>query len=615
MSEHSAETLHPRPQKARAHWTDLGGVWKFAHDDADQGLREGWPGRDEVFQGRITVPFPPESPASGVGETGYHPVVWYRRTFSAVNRRPHERLILHCGAIDYRARVWVNGRLVAMHEGGHTPFSADITDVLVPGDEQTLVIRAEDQPRDLAQPRGKQDWLDEPHAIWYHRTTGIWQPIWLEAVHPTHITTLRWTPSTNPGALSLDLTLRRASDHPLRARVRLSLHGRTLVDDTYAVEGREVTRAMVLTPAGTGLEADQLFWSPDHPNLIEATVSLIQGEEVLDEVQSYAGLRSVGTDHGRFYLNGRPTYLRMALHQGYWPESHLAGPSAEALRREVELALELGLNGLRIHQKVEDPRFLYWCDRLGLLVWGEMANTFIFSTEAVTRLTREWLEVLERDYSHPCIVAWTPLNESWGVPNLREDAAQRHFLRSLYHLTKTLDLTRPVIGNDGWEQLETDIFGIHDYSFSGPTLTNRYGTAEALANTLAHVQPGLRVLALSGAVAEGTPFMLTEFGGISYRPQAGERWFGYGTVGDRPTYLAKYKELVEAVLACAPIAGFCYTQLTDTRQETNGLLTENREHKLDPEAIRAINRGPAASLAGDAIIQLRKNQEAEPGSE
>jgi beta-galactosidase/beta-glucuronidase len=615
MSEHSAETLHPRPQQARAHWVDLGGAWGFVHDDADQGLREGWPGRDDVFRRRITVPFPPESPASGIGETDYHPVVWYRRTFSAASRRPHERLILHCGAIDYRARVWVNGRLVAMHEGGHTPFSADITDALLPGPEQALVIRAEDQPRDLAQPRGKQDWLEEPHAIWYHRTTGIWQPIWLEAVHPTHITNLRWTPSTNPGALSLDLTLRRASDHQPRARVRLSLHGRTLVDDTYAVEGSEMSRSMVLTPAGTGLEADQLFWSPDHPNLIEATVSLIEGEEVLDEVQSYAGLRSVGTDHGRFYLNGRPIYLRMALYQGYWPESHLAGPSAEALRREAELALELGLNGLRIHQKVEDPRFLYWCDRLGLLVWGEMANTFIFSTEAVTRLTREWLEVLERDYSHPCIVAWTPLNESWGVPNLRENAAQRHFLQSLYHVTKALDPTRPVLGNDGWEQLEADIFGIHDYSFSGPTLTNRYGTAEALTNTLAHVQPGLRVLSLSGAVPEGTPFMLTEFGGISYRPQAGERWFGYGTVGDRSTYLAKYRELVEAVLACTPIAGFCYTQLTDTRQETNGLLTENREHKLDPEAIRAINRGPAASLAGDAIIQLRKNQEAAPGSE
>ncbi|MGH2344190.1 MAG: glycoside hydrolase family 2 protein, partial [Chloroflexota bacterium] len=467
----------------------------------------------------------------------------------------------------------------------------------------------------LAQPRGKQDWREEPHAIWYHRTTGIWQPIWLEVVHPTHITNLRWTPSTDPGALGLDLTLRREHDRPVRARVRLSLHGRTLVDDTYAVEGTQVSRGMVLTPAGTGLDAEHLFWSPEQPNLIEAVVSLIEEGAVLDEVHSYAGLRSVSTGNGRFHLNGRPIYLRMALHQGYWPESHLAAPSAQALRREVELARELGLNGLRIHQKVEDPRFLYWCDRLGLLVWGEMANAFAFTGDAVTRLTHEWPAVVARDYSHPCIVAWTPLNESWGVPNLPGDAAQRHFLQSLYHLTKTLDPTRPVIGNDGWEQLETDIFGIHDYSFSGPTLTHRYASPAALATTLAQVQPSRRVLSLTGAVPEGTPFMLTEFGGISYRPQTGEQWFGYGTVGDGPTYLAKYKELVEAVLACAPLAGFCYTQLTDTRQETNGLLTEQREHKLDPAAVRAITQGHAASLAGDVIVHMQRNPGVAPDSE
>ncbi|HEY8283089.1 MAG TPA: sugar-binding domain-containing protein, partial [Chloroflexota bacterium] len=600
----SAETLHPTPQHARTRWVDLCGSWGFAHDDRNQGLDQGWPGRHDVFDRQITVPFPPESPASGIGDTGYHPVAWYRRAFSAACRKPHERLLLHCGAIDYRAQVWVNGHLVATHEGGQTPFCADITNALVPGDEQELVIRAEDQPLDLAQPRGKQDWLEEPHAIWYHRTTGIWQPVWLEAVNPTHMTNLRWTPSLDPGLLTLELTLRRETDRPLRARVRLSIHGRLLVDDTYSVEGFQVSRGVALTPAGTGLEPDRLLWSPAHPNLIEATISILDGDEVLDEVHSYAGLRSVGTGNGRFSLNGQPFFLRMALHQGYWPESHLAAPSAEALRREVELARELGLNGLRIHQKVEDPRFLYWCDRLGLIVWGEMANAFTFTRDAVTRLTREWLAVVERDYSHPCIVAWVPLNESWGVPNIRQDAAQRHFLQSLYHLTKTLDPTRPVIGNDGWEQMETDIFGIHDYSFSGQTLTNRYASPEALAITLAHVQPGRRVLSLTGEVPEGTPFMLTEFGGISYRPQADESWFGYGTVGDAPTYLAKYKELVEAVLACAPIAGFCYTQLTDTRQETNGLLTENREHKLDPATIQAITQGPAASLAGDVIVSM-----------
>ena len=615
MSEHSNETLHPTPQQARTRWVDLCGSWGFAHDDQNQGLDQGWQGRNDGFDRQILVPFPPESPASGIGDPSYHPVVWYRRTFSAACRQPHERLILHCGAIDYRAQVWVNAQLVATHEGGQTPFHADITNALIPGDQQTLVIRAEDQPLDLAQPRGKQDWLEEPHAIWYHRTTGIWQPVWLEAVHPTHITSLRWTPNLDLGLLYLDLALARRPDRPARARVRLAIHGQLLADDTYAIEGDRISRGIALTPAGTGMDPSRLLWSPEHPNLIEATISILDQDQVLDEVHSYAGLRSVRAANGRFSLNGQPYVLRLALHQGYWPESHLAAPSAEALCREVELARELGFNGLRIHQKVEDPRFLYWCDRLGLIVWGEMANAFTFSRDSVERLTREWLAVVERDISHPCIVAWVPLNESWGVPNLVQDAAQRHFLQSLYHLTKTLDPTRPVIGNDGWEQMDTDIFAIHDYSFSGQTLTDRYASPEALNTTLVHVQPGRRVLSLTGEVTEGTPFMLTEFGGISYRPQEGESWFGYGTVGDGPTYLAKYKELVESVLSCAPIAGFCYTQLTDTRQETNGLLTEHREHKLDPAAIRTITQGPAASLAGDVIVNMRKNRGVAPGGE
>ncbi len=614
MPNHSA-ALHPRPQQARANWTDLRGSWGFAYDDGRQGLQEGWPERSEVFDRHIIVPFPPESPASGIGDTGYHPVVWYRRAFSTKLQPPNERLILHCGAIDYRAQVWVNGRLVAAHEGGQTPFHADITNALVPGDTQVLVIHAEDEPRDLAQPRGKQDWLEEPHRIWYHRTTGIWQPVWLEVVNATHITGVRWTPNLDRGVLGLEINLCREHDRPLKARVQLSLHGRVLADDVYTVIGAQCIREIALTPAGTGLDPEQLFWAPAHPNLIEATIGILEGDEALDEIQSYAGMRSVSTGQGRFYLNNQPTYLRMALEQGYWPESHLAAPSDEALRREVELARELGFNGLRIHQKVEDPRFLYWCDRLGLLLWGEMANAYAFSRDSVTRLTREWLEVVERDFSHPCIVAWVPINESWGVPNSRQDEAQRHFIQTLYHLTRTLDPTRPAIGNDGWEQMDTDIFGIHDYSFSGPTLFSRYGTHEAPAKTLQNVQPGRRVLSLNGAVPEGTPFMITEFGGISYRPQTGESWFGYGTVGDGPTYLAKYKELVEAVLACAPIAGFCYTQFTDTGQETNGLLTESREHKLDPAVIRAINQGPAVSLAGDIIVQMQKNSGVAPGTE
>lgn len=580
--------IHPRPQLTRERWTDLCGPWGFAYDDAGRGLDEGWPQRAEVFERTISVPFPPESPASGIGETGYHPIVWYRRAFQDPRSDIGERLLLHCGAVDYRARVWVNGRLVATHEGGHTPFSADITAALRPDGEQVIVVRAEDAPDDLAQPRGKQDWLEQPHKIWYYRTSGIWQPVWLEPVAATHISALRWSPDPANGLLGLEVTLQRHDDAPLRLHVQLSLHGTPLTDDVYTLQGTTLQRDIAFGRALQRLEPDLALWSPEHPNLIEATITLSAGDEIVDEVHSYAGLRNVGVADGRFLLNGRPYYLRLALDQGYWPESHLAAPSAEALRREVKLAKELGFNGVRLHQKVEDPRFLYWCDRLGLLVWGEMANAYVFCPTAVERLTREWLDVLARDFSHPCIVAWAPLNESWGVPNLARDPAQRHYIQALYHLTRALDPTRPTMSNEGWEHVVSDICGIHDYTFDGAVLRRRYGSAEAIERTLREEQPGHHALTLPPYRRAGAPVMITEFGGLSYRPDADTPWFGYGTVGSPDEFLAKYRELVEAILDSPAIAGFCYTQLTDTGQETNGLLTASRQPKLDPGAIRAI---------------------------
>ncbi len=603
-------TIHPRPQLTRTRWIDLGGAWGFAYDDERRGLDASWQVCADVYTRTIQVPFPPESPASGIGDTSFHPTVWYRRTFQVPSQDAGKRFLLHCGAVDYRAHVWINGQLVATHEGGQTPFSADITMALHAGEDQVIVIRAEDAPLDLAQPRGKQDWQEQPHNIWYHRTTGIWQPVWLEAVDPTHITQVRWTPDLDRGQLGFTVTLQR-QEEPLHLHVQLSLHGVTLADDIYLVQGTEVQRQLAFDRAGM-LNTNTLLWSPEYPNLIDATLTLLVGNEIVDEVQSYAGLRSVGVAHGRFLLNGRPYYLRLALAQGYWPESHLAAPSHEALRREVEVAKALGFNGIRIHQKVEDPRFLYWCDRLGLLVWGEMASAYVFSHDAVERMAREWQEMLARDYSHPCIAVWVPLNESWGIPNVAFDPAQRHYVQALYHLTKTLDPTRPVIGNDGWEHVISDIYSIHDYSFAGTILRERYGSTEAVEHTLHEVQPHYRTLVLPGSPRTDEPIMLTEFGGISYSPQPGEPWHGYGTVTSRDAFLSKYRELVDAILDSPAIAGFCYTQLTDTGQETNGLLTAEREPKLDPATVHQITSRSSAAVPGDVMRQMQKVQEITP---
>jgi len=616
VAAHSAEAApHPRPLLARDNWLDLGGEWGFAYDDDEVGLHEGWQRREDVFDRCICVPYPPESPASGIGDTGYHPVVWYRRLFSLCEADSGERIILHCGAIDYRATIWVNGAHVTDHEGGQTPIEADITPMLHPDGEQVIVIRAEDRPEDLAQPRGKQDWRERPHGIWYERTTGIWQPVWLETVARVYIADVRWTPDLNRAVLGLSVTLGREAADPVYVRVHLELNGLPLAEDSYRVTGSVLDRELALDLGSMTMSRDSILWTPENPNLLDATLTVFDGDRPIDEVHSYVGLRSVDVAGGRFMLNGRPYYLRLVLEQGYWPETNLAAPSDEMLRREVELAKSLGFNGIRIHQKVEDPRFLYWCDRIGLMVWGEMANAYVYSRASVERLTREWIEVLDRNYSHPCIVAWVPLNESWGVPNLLNDPAQQDFVRAIYHLTKSIDPTRPVIANDGWEYLCGDVFGIHDYTFHGDVIRQRYGSTEAIARTLREVQPAYRFVTLGERERPGTPVMLTEFGGISYEPDPDVPWYGYGTVAGRDAFLEKYHELVNAVLDCQTVAGFCYTQLTDTGQETNGLLTAAREPKLDPAAIRAINSRPSAAVAGDIVHQLRRTSGTSFGGE
>jgi beta-galactosidase/beta-glucuronidase len=585
---HPLADAHPTPQFARARWHDLAGEWQFAFDPNDAGRDAHWESATAPFDRSITVPFPPESTASGIGVAGPHRVVWYRlaTNLDGLLRADSERVLLHFGAVDYRADVWVNGIHVTGHEGGHTPFHADITHAL-DGDAVTIVVRAEDDPADLAQPRGKQDWQTPSHGIWYRRTTGIWQPVWLEVVGPHRIADVHWQPDVPSLSLCATVTVTPRPERGLRLRVVLSLHGETVADDHITLSDASHRARWQVGQPGHPETREQVLWSPEHPNLIDATLTLLDGDTVLDTVHSYAGMRDVGVDANGLILNGFPRYLRLVLEQGFWPESHLAAPSSEAIRREVELIREIGFNGARIHQKIEDPRFLSWCDRLGVLVWGEMPNAFTWSDAAVTRVTREWTTAVLRDRNHPAIVAWVPINESWGVPALPADARQRHWQSSLWHLTHGLDGSRPVISNDGWEHTTSDIITIHDYTDSGEVMREKYGSV-GLAGTLDTNRPNKRILQLDPAANRGRPVMITEYGGISYAPHEGERWFGYGTVTSEEAYLAKVRELTEAVWACPGVSGFCYTQLTDTEQETNGLLTEHRQPKLPMEALRDI---------------------------
>ncbi|ANY07710.1 glycoside hydrolase family 2 protein [Pseudonocardia sp. HH130630-07] len=568
-------TGHPRPQLVRPGRTDLCGEWEFATGEDPGG-----------FGARIVVPYPYEAPLSGVGDTGTHPVVWYRRRFDQPPPGPGRRLHLHFGAVDYHARVWVNGTYLGEHRGGHTPFSFDATDALADDGRQTVVVRAEDR-LDVGQPRGKQGWRAEPHGVFYLRTTGIWQPVWCETVPETHVRQLHWTPDVAGASVRCEVTLPAPPPPGAQLRVRLSLAGTELARQTVRLYDTHQELDVSIPALRRELDRSELLWSPERPNLVDAVVEILDDAGgVLDRVGSYLGLRSVAVEDGRFVLNGQPVFLRMALAQGYWPESHLAAPSPDALRREVELAKELGFNGIRIHQKIEDPRLLAWCDRIGMLVWEEMPSAFGFGPHVVERVVEEWLAAVRRDRSHPSIVTWVPMNESWGAWDAAVRADQRHYLDALYHLTKAVDGSRPVISNDGWEHTHSDIWGVHDYAQHGSELRERYAGAESVRRILRDRRPGRRRVVLGDGAAPdpSLPVVLTEFGGLSHAPAAGQRWFGYGTVATAGELEERLRDLFTAILDNPELAGFCYTQLTDTAQERNGLLTERREPKL-PTAV------------------------------
>lgn len=577
---------YPRPQLRRSEWINLNGPWEFALDPYMVWQRPG----DVSWRQVIEVPFAPETTRSGIAETGFFNSCWYRRALVAPKLRQGERLFLHFGAVDYLASVWIDGLWAGSHEGGYTPFSFDITDLLARSDRHEIVVRAVDMPDDLQQPRGKQDWQREPHLIWYLRTSGIWQTVWLERVPPTYIAAIRYTPNLNRWEIGLFVSIMGRQQEAASLRATFKVGRRILAEDTYSVTAGEVHRRIALSDPGIDDSRNELLWSYRSPTLIDVRLELLNAQgDVLDRVESYTALREVAIQGDRVTLNGRVLQLRFALDQGYWPDTGLTPPDDAALQRDVELAKRMGFNGVRKHQKIEDPRYLYWADRLGLLVWEEMPSAYRFTSKSVERVKTQWEEVLLRDYNHPCIVAWVPFNESWGVPNLPDNAAERHYVQALYHLTKTIDPTRPVVGNDGWESVATDIIGIHDYDDQPGRIARRYETTDVRVRLFQHERPGGRLLMLQGQPHTDHPIVLSEFGGIAIN---GERTWGYSESQDSEDFERRYSELLRVVHGLQLLAGFCYTQFADTYQEANGLLTADRRPKFPLERIAQATSGP-----------------------
>lgn len=561
---------YPRPQFVRAGWMNLNGTWQFEIDHGDSGLSRGLL-KKETLDSSILVPFCPESELSGVNNKDFMAAVWYKRTFTLPEEACGKHVILHFGAVDYHATVWVNGQEVGQHKGGYVSFSFDITAALKEG-ENTVVVRAQDDTRSPHQPSGKQSDRYESYGCSYTRTTGIWQTVWLEWVDPCYIQKVFLTPHAQDGTVNVKVF----ASQECKMHIAASYEGKAMGEAEAYTEGGIAETTLKLS--------ESYLWNVGDPKLYDLKLSLSKDGKTVDEMDSYFGLRSVRFEGMRFFINDKPVFQRLILDQGFYPDGIYTAPTDEALKNDILMSMAMGFNGARLHEKVFEARFLYHADHLGYLCWGEMANWGVgqSSSDSLADFLRDWIPSVERDYSAPCIIGWCPLNEVW------DQGRQRPYddlMRMVYRITKAMDPTRPCIDTSGGYHVETDIYDIHDYDQNPETFNARVGAgSEPIYEPFPHKQK------YDGKA----PVFVSEYGGIWWSDTDMAGW-GYGErVKSREEFIARYKGLTEALLNNPDHCGFCYTQLTDVEQEQNGLYTYDRKAKFPPEVIKAINSQVAA---------------------
>jgi len=583
---------YPRPQFIRPDWLCLNGEWQFEIDAGDSGLERGLLERD--LKDRIIVPFCPESVLSGVHHTDFMNAVWYRRTVTIPEAWAGRRVLLHFQAVDYDTTVWVNSVEVGRHRGGFTPFTCDLSGIALAGEAVTIVVRARDDHRP-PQPRGKQSQRYANYGCLYTRTTGIWQTVWMEPVPDPALRRPRLTPDVANGLIRLKQSL-TGSRPGLQLRATLR-DADGVVCTACNAAGGDLTPCLDLPIP----EGRRRLWSPRDPHLYDLEIELLDaGGTTVDRATSYAGLRSVTIEGQAIKINGEAIFQRLVLDQGYYPDGIMTAPSDEVLRGDIELSLAAGFNGARLHQKVFEERFLYHADRLGYLVWGEFADWGCrgygpegeHQQPGATYVT-QWLEVLKRDFSHPCIVGWCPLNET-GQPITDRITVLDDVTRALFLATKAMDTTRPVLDASGYAHRvpEADVYDCHDYEQDPEKFQAHH--AGLAGGTPFTNGPKDRSWSIP---YRGQPFFVSEFGGMWWNPDAkrSEDSWGYG---ERPQtvkeFYGRFEALCSALLDNPHMFGYCYTQLTDVYQEQNGIYTFDRRPKFDLERLRRIQQRPAA---------------------
>ena len=571
---------YPRPQLVRRGWTNLNGEWEFEIDNGKSGIERKFFERS-TLDGKITVPFCPESELSGIGSKDFIDCVWYRREFEIPEYAKGRQLILHFGAVDYHAIVYVNGALVGEHKGGYTGFSFDITKYLKDSGN-FITLCAFDNVRSANQPAGKQSDKYYSYGCFYTRTTGIWQTVWLEAVNKIHIKNIRAVADIDTPSVNLTVKLSEyAPDTTVCAKA--------LWNGKCVGEGS--VRAFASCAVLDIRLSEKHLWKLGEGNLYDLELCVSRGGKVCDEVTSYFGLRSVALEGKKFTLNGEPVFGRWVLDQGFYPDGIYTAPTDEALKNDILYSMQLGFNGARLHEKIFEERFLYHADKLGYMVWGEHANWQLDISDAgqIRHFLPEWIESVERDFSHPSIIGWCPFNETWDREGREQDNS---VLLNVYLVTKALDPTRPVIDTSGNFHVRTDIFDVHDYEQNPEKFRSYYEKiSEGIVNDQINRNPHLKHRQTYDGVL---PVFVSEYGGIRWTDKASDGW-GYGEAPKtREEFIDRYRGLTDALLDNPEIMGFCYTQLYDVEQEINGLMTYERQFKFDPDIFKEINTRKAA---------------------
>jgi len=576
---------YPRPQFARKEWENLNGEWNFIFDDNNEGEVKQYFKYFPINK-KIIIPFTYETKLSGIEDENIHYIVWYNKKINIKKEQiENKKILLNFEGSDYKTKIWINGNYIGDNIGAYSRFSFDIEKYVMEG-ENDITVKVEDS-LSKDQPRGKQRYKKESWKCWYVQTTGIWKTVWLEWISKKYLKGAKITTKSDKVELEIEtnLTEQDIEIQKYYIETQISFNGQIL-NKTREIINSNYQRCEI-NIVQENIKHNIHKWSINTPDLYDINYKLYYEDKVIDDVDSYFGIREITIKDDKIYLNGEELYLKLILDQGYWKESHLTPPDEECLIKDIESVLAFGYNGIRKHQKIEDERFLYWCDVKGVLVWNEMGNCYNFSDNSLKEFTNEWIRVVKQNYNHPSIITWVPINESWGVPEVSICKKQQNFINSLYYLTKALDDTRPVISNDGWEHTISDIITIHDYKQDEKLLYQEYIDKEMkVLNNLKEYNGKHRLFA-NGYKYGGQPIIMSEYGGIAINSEEG---WGYGKqVKDEKELIERFNKLTNTIKSIPYISGYCYTQLTDVQQEINGLMNEERKYKVNPSIISDIN--------------------------